>query len=54
MHGPGFNGPRGLLGPPPIGLSSLLGGRPPLIGDLGGRPNGPGGPGMPGQRPGNY
>ncbi|KAK7076143.1 hypothetical protein SK128_005411, partial [Halocaridina rubra] len=43
MHAPGgFSAPRGLLGPPPLGLGSVLGGRPPLLGEMAGRPNGPG------------
>lgn len=53
MHGHGgFNGPRGLLGPPPMGMGSMMGGRPPLIGDMPSGHSGPGG--IPGQRPGEY
>lgn len=56
MHG-GFNGPRGLLGPPPMGMGSLMGNRPPLMGDMpGGVSGGMRGPagGIPGQRPGQF
>ena len=49
-------GPRGLLGPPPMGMGPMVGNRGPVLGDIGGaRMPGPGaipisGPGLLGMR----